>query len=569
MSLCRTLNGLLRDWASSRFPDLASADWALPCQNPQFGHFQTNLAMVAGKKHGRNPRELAAQLAADFASHPRLLPPEVAGPGFVNFRFKNEAVLAAFQALAKDPACGIVPAPKPKTIVVDFSGPNVAKEMHVGHIRSTVLGDTVSRILEALGHWVIRDNHIGDWGTQFGIILLGYKNAGRPSLQGTGAILQIEKLYQETNKACDADPALREQAKQELVKLQNGDAENLALWKEFVDVSMLATGEIYRRLGVRFDHTLGESFFNPWLREVVDELKSRGIARESEGAIVVFFDGNKELKDHPLLVQKSDGAALYATTDLATIRYRVEEWKADTIVYVTDGRQQLHFKQIFAATARWGFGVGLEHVWFGAILGQNKKPLKTREGADVKLRQLLDEAEERARAILLEKRPDLPADRAAEMARVIGLGAIKYADQAQNRNLDYVFDWNKLLAFDGNTAPYLLNAYVRTRSILRKVGNPPPDGTLALEHDLDFDLARKCFEFADIVDLTAREYRPHHLCTYLYELASAYHRFFENCPVGQASGEQLRNSRLLLCKVTGDILQRGLGLLGIETLEEM
>jgi arginyl-tRNA synthetase len=568
VSLCSTLNRHLQGWARANFPELAGADWALPCQNPKFGHFQTNIAMVAGKKFGHNPRELAARLIADFAAHSDLLPAEAAGPGFVNFRFTNEAILAAFQALAQDPACGIAPAAAPRTIAVDFSGPNVAKEMHVGHIRSTVLGDTLSRILEALGHRVIRDNHIGDWGTQFGIILLGYKKAGQPSLEGSDAILEIEKLYQETNRACDAEPGLREQAKQELVKLQNGDAENLALWKKFVDVSMLACGVIYQRLGVRFDHTLGESFFNPWLREVVDDLKARGIARESEGAIVVFFDGNKELADHPLLVQKSDGAALYATTDLATIRYRVREWKTDTIVYVTDGRQQLHFKQIFATTALWGQQVGLEHVWFGAILGENKKPLKTREGADVKLRQLLDEAEERAKAILKEKRPELADDRAADMARVIGLGAIKYADQCQNRNLDYVFDWNKLLAFDGNTAPYLLNAYVRTRSILRKMGSPAA-GTLAFEHELDFELARKCFEFSDILELTAREFRPHHLCAYLYELASTYHRFFENCPVGQASSEQLKNSRLLLCKVSGDVLRRGLNLLGIETLEEM
>ncbi|MEM9400614.1 MAG: arginine--tRNA ligase, partial [Verrucomicrobiota bacterium] len=346
--------------------------------------------------------------------------------------------------------------------------------------------------------------------------------------------------------------------------------ENLEIWQKFIDYSRQAFEIIYKRLDIHFDHTLGESFYNPRLKGVVQDLLEKKIAERSEGAVVVYFKENEQLKDHPFLIEKSDGAALYATTDIATLEYRLAEFKPDRVIYVTDGRQQLHFKQLFAIAEQMNIKLKLEHVWFGAILGQDKKPLKTREGTPVKLKGLLDEAEKRATEILKQKRPDLEEQEVKEKAAVIGLGALKYADQAQNRNLDYVFNWEKLLAFDGNTAPYVLNAYVRTRSILRKAGKKTQEQTkLILQETLEVDLARKILEMDDIAMLVAREGRPHYLCQYLYELASLFHKFFENCPVLKADNEELKNSRLRMCDLTGGALRCGLELLGIQTLEEM
>lgn len=571
MSLFKRIESRVAGWAAAHCPGVSLAGAVKPCQDPRHGHFQANLAMPAAKLLGRNPREIGAELAAWCAADPGLEPPEVAGPGFVNFRFKPEAILEAVTTLRDGGSLGLSPVPAEGTTVIDFSAPNVAKSMHVGHIRSTILGDTLARVLRAIGQPVVTDNHIGDWGTQFGKILLGYKRAGCPPLDPQNAIAQMEKLYQETHKACEADEALLAKAREELVQLQNGDPENLRLWTLFRDYSQKEFDAIYERLGVRFDYTLGESFYNPWLKEVVQDLRARGIARDSEGAAVVFFDDIPELKETPFLVEKSDGAALYATTDLATIRHRVDTFGAKRMIYVTDGRQQLHFKQLFATARRWGYqGVRFEHAWFGSILGKDKKPLKTRDGTPLKLRDLLDEAEKRAGDILQEKRPDLDPAKARNLARIIGIGALKYADQSQNRNLDYVFDWEKLLAFDGNTAPYLINAYVRTRSILRKAGDVPfHDAPLSWEHELDLELARKILDFADVVELVAQELRPHHLCGYLYELASLFHRFFEHCPVLQASRPDLVKSRLQLCQLAGDVLAKGLGLLGIDVVEEM
>lgn len=574
MSLLHRLEPIVLEWVHANCPSLETsgqtASLVQPCKDPRHGHFQSNAAMVAAKVLKKNPRELAAQLAEHCAKNPSLLPPQIAGPGFVNFVFKPEAVAAAAAELLGDARLGIPQTSQPKTIVVDFSSPNVAKSMHVGHIRSTILGASISELYAALGHKVIRDNHLGDWGTQFGIILLGYKLKGQPPLDIDNAIDQMEKLYKETNALCDADENLRAQAREELVKLQSGDPDATRLWKLFIDYSRKDFEKMYARLGVKFDHWLGESFYNPWLKEVVDELLWKKIAEKSEGAVVVFFPENEKMKDKPFLIQKSDGASLYATTDLATVRYRVLEWKSDVIVYVTDGRQQLHFQQLFATCQRWGFGeVKFEHAWFGSILGQDRKPFKTRSGETVKLRDLLDEAETRAAAILKEKRADLDETKARELARVIGIGALKYADQLQNRNLDYIFDWDKLLAFDGNTAPYLINAYVRTRSILRKAEEAVTPGPILLVHALDDELSRKLLDFGDVVTLAAEELRPHHICGYLYDLASLYHRFFEHCPVRQAETPELRASRLRLCRLTGDVLARGLSLLGIQTVEEM
>ncbi|MFZ5807427.1 MAG: arginine--tRNA ligase [Verrucomicrobiota bacterium] len=571
MSLLLHLENLVIEWVKANCPQAApQGNFVTACQDEKFGHFQTNAAMISAKILKKNPRELGQTLADFCAKDFSLKKPQVAGPGFVNFTFKNSAILEAFGEILNDPHLGVAQAKHPLAYVVDFSSPNVAKSMHVGHIRSTILGWSITQTLRALGHTVITDNHLGDWGTQFGKIILGYKRAGCPEWNPENAIAQMEKIYQETHQACEKDDALLEQARQELLKLQSGDKENNRLWHLFIDDSRKEFDAIYARLGVAFDYTLGESFYNPWLKETVEDLRKKKIAEESQGATAIFFSGIKELEDKPFLIEKSDGAALYATTDLATVRYRAKEFKLDGIIYVTDGRQQLHFAQLFNAARRWGYDkIKFEHVWFGSILGKDKKPLKTREGTPIKLKELLDEAESRSLAILKEKRPDLAPGKATLLARVIGIGALKYADLMQNRNLDYVFDWDKLLAFEGNTAPYLINAYVRTRSILRKADAEPQPLPLVGEHALDFDLMRKLMDFGDVVTLTAQELRPHYICTYLYELASLFHRFFENCPVLKASSENLKNTRLQLCQTTGSILQKGLFLLGIETVEEM
>jgi len=570
MSLHTHLESAIGDWIKANGLAISGGPWVKACQDERFGHFQTNIAMVAGKSLKKNPREVAQQLVELFGKRADLAKVDIAGPGFVNFTFTSEAIAGSLLALRQDTHLGIAQAGTARKVVIDFSAPNVAKEMHVGHIRSTVLGETLARLMTAQGHTVIRDNHIGDWGTQFGKIILGYKQAGKPPLTVENAIEEMERLYKDAHAACEKDAALMEQARLELVKLQNGDEENVALWKKFRELSQAAFDQIYERLDTHFDYTLAESFYNPWLNEVVEELLAKGIAKEDKGAAVIYFD-EPELKDHPFLVRKSDGAALYSTTDLATIRYREREFSADTLVYVTDGRQQLHFKQLFATAKRWGYDKqDFEHVWFGAIMGADNKPLKTRDGTPIKLRNLLDEAEARAAKILREKRSEISEQQAALMAKVIGIGALKYADQAQNRNLDYVFDWDRMLAFDGNTAPYLLNAYVRTRSILRKAGSPlGPLTSFELKEQTEQDLARKLLAFGDIVQVAVQEYRPHHVCGYLFETAALFHRFFEHCPVLKAESESLKNSRLHICQLTGDVLKRGLYLLGIQTLEEM
>jgi arginyl-tRNA synthetase len=573
-----------------------------PCPDPRHGDFQTNVAMVHGKLMKVNPVELARQLGDVIFVRDIAEKPEIAGPGFLNFRLKLEYLAEQVTQRLGDDRLGIPTAAQPEIIVIDYSGPNIAKEMHVGHLRSTILGDALARIYSFLGHRVIADNHLGDWGTGFGMILLGYKREGDPALLQTDPFGHLERIYQKIQAEAKADESLREAAKRELVLLQQGDAENRKLWEQFRKFSLEALDVIYQRLGVQFDYTLGESFYNDMLAGVVDDLLKRFIARESEGAVAIFSDGKLPPKDdpflvskggefleNPLLIRKSDGGYNYATTDLATIRYRHEEFKAQRAIYVVDGRQQMHFHQLFAAAKRWGFeDMKMEHVWFGTILGPDKKPMKTKEGDNVKLKALLDEAEERAAKILdeklkaqqarLEERAgDAPTDARIEMAehqrvalaRVVGLGALKYADLAQNRNLDYVFNWDKLLAFDGNTAPYILNAYVRTRSVFRKAGlSEAPKADVKLTEPAEAALAAKLLNFADSVSLAADEYRPHYLCLYLFELATLFHKFWEHCPMLSAAADA-RDSRLVLCDLTGRTLRQGLNLLGIGVTEQM
>ncbi len=565
MSLRAELEQRVSAWAATHFPNLPAEPWVRPCLDERHGHFQTHVAMVAAKATRQNPRELAEQLARECEPPEGWEKPSVAGAGFVNYRVGMEAVGRAVDALRQDPNLGIPRVSQPENIVVDFSSPNIAKAMHVGHIRSTLLGDSLARLLRRLGHQVTRVNHLGDWGTQFGKLLLAYRAAGRPPIQADHAIDQLEDFYKKGHQEAEADPAKMNQARAELAALQDGDPERLKDWRLFCEGSAEHFRKIYERLGVRFDSIRGESAYHEDLPKVVQSLLQKNIAEASQGAVVVR---NPAIAEEPYLIRKSDGAFLYATTDLAAIQYRTEELKSDRIIYVTDSRQQLHFRWLFDTAKRWGCRAELEHVWFGTVLGPDRKPLKSRDGTPLKLIELLNEAKDRATTILKSKRPDLPPDDLEAKAELLGIASLKYADQLPNRNLDYVFTWEKLLAFDGNTAPYILNAYVRTRSILRKAGiQQRPTGQIKIAQPEEELLARLLLRFGDAVELAAADRKPHHLCGYLYELAGQYHRFFEACPVLQLPA--LRDSRLTLVGLTGDVLREGLGLLGIPTLEEM
>jgi len=599
------------------FSPVQPAPYVRPCPDARHGDFQTNAALVQAKEAKANPRDLAAKLAEAIDLGDVAEKPEIAGPGFLNFRLKPDYLARQVTQRWLDTRLGVSPAAHPETLVIDYSSPNIAKEMHVGHLRSTILGDALARLYCFLGHTVIADNHIGDWGTGFGMILLGYKREGDPKKLEEDPFGHLEAIYKKIQEEAKADAAVQEAAKRELVLLQQGDAGNRKLWEQFNKYSLEALDVIYQRLGVQFDHTLGESFYNDMLAGVVEDLVKKGIARESEGAVAIFSQGklpqkddpffvskNGEYVENPLLVRKSDGGFNYATTDLATIRYRHNEFKARRVIYVVDGRQQMHFNQLFDAARRWGYDdMTFEHVWFGTILGPDKKPMKTKSGENIKLKALLAEAEERAAQIITDKKREAQAKMAASggetalgrhvdmtdaqrtsLARIIGLGALKYADLAQNRNLDYVFSWEKLLAFDGNTAPYLQNAYVRTRSIFRKAGEATIteifqkvrdvadiDSTrpaIYLSEPAELELARKLLDFGDSVQMAAEEYRPHYLCLYLFELATLFHRFWEHCPVLTAE-DAVRNSRLVLCDLTGRTLAQGLNLLGIDVVEQM
>jgi arginyl-tRNA synthetase len=569
----------------------------------RFGDYQSNVAMLLAKQQKANPRQVAQQIIDKLDVADISATPEIAGAGFINFRLKPEWLVAQFGRLIADDRLG-VPAPaQPKKFVIDFSSPNVAKPMHIGHIRSTILGDALARIAAFVGHSVVRDNHIGDWGTQFGMLLLGWKTQLNREALKADPIGEMERLYRSISPQCDEkkpefNAEVRTAARQELVKLQEGDEENLAIWHEMQKLSQVQFDEIYARLGVKFDVMLGESFYNPQLKGIVDDLRARGIAVESEGAWCVFSDGATkpeedpfQIKDkdgwkaNPALVQKYDGAFNYTTTDLATLEYRLKTWSPDEILVLTDGRQQLHFRQVIAIFRRWhpelAGTVRMSHVWFGAILGADGKPFKTRSGDTVKLAELLDEAEERAFAVVTEKAKERaqaaggdgelqPEAERREIARIVGLGAVKYADLLPNRQSDYIFSWDKMLSFQGNTAPYLQYSYVRIRSIFRKGGEE--SGTQPSEVNLaepaEFALAKKLLQFGEVLPLVLDDYRPNLLANYLYELAATFHSFFESCPVLKSEGVT-RASRLALCDVTARVLKQGLGLLGIEVPERM
>ena len=539
--------------------------------NPAFGDFQANAAMVAAKQLRKNPREVAAEILSHLQVEDLCEPPQIAGAGFINFKILNAALDEALLAVQKDERLGVAPVQKPKRIIIDFSSPNVAKPMHVGHIRSTILGDSLTRIARFLGHHVITDNHIGDWGTQFGKVIYGWKNFLNREALDAAPIEELVRLYREVNALEENDPALRDTVRGELVKLQQGDAENLAIWEQAVALSWKEFERLYALLEINFDERLGESFYNDALGPLVQRLLASGIAEESNGAICIFFRDIPSLEEKPCLIRKSDGGFLYGTTDLATLEYRQERWKPDAIWYVVGVPQQLHFEQIFAAARRIGITSDLRHVAFGSILGEDRKMMKTRSGENVELGGLLHEAMDRALAVVVEKNPDLPAEEQQEVARVIGLGAVKYSDLMQHRLSDYLFSWDKMLSFQGNTAPYLQNAYVRIQSIFRKATESGIDATPApimIQNPAERALALQILQFGEVLHAVLEDQRPNLLCLYLYELADHFHRFYEACPILKSEPE-VRSSRLALAEVTGRVLKEGLSLLGISVPERM
>jgi arginyl-tRNA synthetase len=636
-------------------------------QDPKFGDYQANMAMPLAKRLGRPPRQIAAEIVARLDVSDLCAPPEIAGPGFINLRMQDRWLIERLTAALGDPRLGVAPVARPRTFVIDFSAPNVAKPMHVGHIRSTVIGDALCRVLRFLGHNVISDNHIGDWGTQFGMILYGYKHflnadayrqnpveelarlyrlvrriwdyqerqfqldekknfaeVQRGALEGirqderqgrqgagAGAKKALEDLARLEGEVAEIEAALQhdredvefssiaeahhatiaESVLAETAKLHAGDEENRRLWSEFLPHCEDEISRMYRRLGVTFDHALGESFYEDRLAAVVEELLGRGIARESDGAVCIFFDGI----DTPMLVRKKDGAFLYGTTDLATIRYRMETWYPDAILYVVDHRQSLHFKQLFAAARLLGYrDVELQHVSFGTVLGDDGRPFKTRAGDTVGLESLLDEAVRRALEIVSandDAKPEgreLSDEQRQQVAERVGIAALKYADLSQNRTSDYVFSYDKMLAMSGNTATYMQYAYARVRSIFSKgnidvaalrAGTVPifasakmglsPSAPISLESPAERALAVELHRFCEALDMAAADYRPNQLTAYLFDLANRYSTFFEQCHVLRAPNEALRHSRLLLCDLTARTIQKGLELLGIEVVEKM
>ena len=542
-----------------------------PAADTRFGDYQTNAAMVAAKGLKKNPREVAASILTHLKVEDLCKAPTVAGAGFINFTVLDTALSDAVNQVGRDERLGVEAVPKPKTIIIDFSSPNVAKPMHVGHIRSTILGDSLSRIARRLGHRVITDNHIGDWGTQFGKVIYGWKHFLDKDALEQAPIAELVRLYREVNALEENDPAIKETVRHELVRLQQGDIENLGIWKQAVALSWKEFERLYGLLGITFDERLGESFYNDALGPLVERLLAEKIAEVSEGAVCIFFPGSPELEEKPCLIRKSDGGFLYATTDLATLEYREARWKPDAVWYVTGAPQQLHFEQVFASARRLGVTTDLRHIAFGSILGEDRKMMKTRSGENVELGGLLAEAIERALAVVAEKNPDLPKEEQEKVAGIIGLGAVKYADLMQHRLTDYVFSWEKMLSFQGNTAPYLQNAYVRIRSIFRKavaegISTEPAPVTIA--DPAERALALQLLQFGEILHTVLEDQRPNLLCLYLYELADRFHRFYEACPILKSEGS-VRSSRLSLAGVTAEVLKTGLSLLGIGVPERM
>ncbi|EPF7526389.1 arginine--tRNA ligase [Salmonella enterica subsp. enterica serovar Typhimurium] len=543
----------------------------------QFGDYQANGMMAVAKKLGMAPRQLAEQVLTHLDLSGIASKVEIAGPGFINI-FLEPAFLAeqVQQALASD-RLG-VSQPTRQTIVVDYSAPNVAKEMHVGHLRSTIIGDAAVRTLEFLGHHVIRANHVGDWGTQFGM-LIAWLEKQQQENAGDMALADLEGFYRDAKKHYDEDEAFAERARNYVVKLQSGDTYFREMWRKLVDITMTQNQITYDRLNVTLtrDDVMGESLYNPMLPGIAADLKAKGLAVESEGATVVFLDEFKNKEGDPMgvIIQKKDGGYLYTTTDIACAKYRYETLHADRVLYYIDSRQHQHLMQAWTIVRKAGYvpdSVPLEHHMFGMMLGKDGKPFKTRAGGTVKLADLLDEALERARRLVAEKNPDMPADELEKLANAVGIGAVKYADLSKNRTTDYIFDWDNMLAFEGNTAPYMQYAYTRVLSVFRKANideQALASAPVIISEDREAQLAARLLQFEETLTVVAREGTPHVMCAYLYDVAGLFSGFYEHCPILSAENDAVRNSRLKLAQLTAKTLKLGLDTLGIETVERM
>ncbi|EIC13991.1 arginine--tRNA ligase [Kingella kingae] len=540
-----------------------------PAKDAKHGDFQINGVMGAAKKAGQNPRELAQKVADELHGKGAIASAEVAGPGFINLRLAADFLAENLNS----GSLNIEKTPNPQTVVIDYSSPNLAKEMHVGHLRSSIIGDSLARVLAFLGHNVIRQNHVGDWGTQFGMLVAYLVEQQQDNAEFK--LADLEQFYRNAKVRFDEDAAFADLAREYVVKLQGGDAAVLALWQQFVEISLQHAEAVYAKLGLKLQRAdvAGESSYNDDLQNVIDELTAKGLAVESDGAKVVFLDEfkNKDGEPAAFIVQKQGGGFLYATTDFACMRYRVGKLGANRLMYVVDTRQDLHFKQLFSASRKAGWlpeNVSAEFIGFGTMMGKDGKPFKTRSGDTVKLVDLLDEAVERATALVREKNADLSAEEVAQIGEVVGIGAVKYADLSKNRTSDYVFDWDNMLSFEGNTAPYLQYAYTRVQSVFKKAGEWNVQAALKLEQPLEQQLAVELLKFEDVVASVAETSYPHYLAAYLYQLATLFSRFYEVCPILKAEGD-VRDSRLKLAKLTAETMRTGLDLLGIDVLEVM
>lgn len=551
-------------------------------QDLRFGDYQANTAMVLAKRLKMNPRELATQLVEKMETQ-GLAECEIAGPGFINFKLTNLAWSQKVKEILGDENLGVNTAESPRNIIIDFSSPNVAKPMHVGHIRSTIIGDTLSRVARFLGHKVITDNHIGDWGTQFGKVIYGWKNFLNEDALKEDALAELLRLYKSVHESSKDDEAIADACRDELVKLQQGDEENFKIWKVCVELSVEGLQKIYDRLDISFDHWLGESFYNEMMESAVDGLIKAGIARESEGAICVFSGGelpekkdpfrinrDGEWQDIPMIVRKKDGGYGYAASDIATIDYRLKEWNAEEILYVVDARQAAHFNQLFDIAKRRGIEAQMEHVSFGTINGKDGKPLKTREGDLPQLEDILTDAITAAANVLEEKSGHLPDEEKKELAETIGIGSVKFFELSHHRSSDYIFDLEKMVALQGDTAPYLMYSLVRVKSIFRKLDQQPDlsDITPEITEEAEIHLSRMLSRFGEVLPTVLEGYKPNALSSYLIELARSFHSFFEACPVLKSEGN-VQLTRLALCEATAQVLSQGLNLLGIKAPERM
>ena len=577
-TLKHTLNQLVGE-ALSTVSGLADCDPnVITASQPGFGDYQSNGVMSIAKKVATNPRQLASDVAEKITAdaNPLIAKLEVAGPGFINIHLSNAALMQRASEIYSGTRKLIPTANKAEKIVVDYSSPNLAKEMHVGHLRGTIIGDCLARVLERQGHEIIRQNHVGDWGTQFGM-LISYMRELRAS-QGNlpTELSDLESFYRAAKERFDADPTFADTARRSVVKLQSGDADHLVAWQQFIDESLKHCQELYDKLNVTLSRKdlKAESFYNKDLEGVVKKLEDASLLSISNGARCVFmqeFTG-KDGNPLPVIIQKTDGGYLYATTDLAAVQFRSLNLKAERSLYVVDARQSLHFQQVFAVARKAGFAsknISLEHIAYGTMMGSDGRPFKTRSGDTIKLVDLIDEAIRRAHELVSRKNPGLDEATYLEIAEKVGIAAVKYADLSKNRTSDYVFDWSSMLSFEGNTAPYLMYAYARIRSILKKQdSNLNSLQITSVSEPAERNLLLKIMQLPEVVDIVARDCYPNLLCNYLYELAGFFMRFYESCPILKADA-QLRDSRLALSALTANTLKLGLDLLGIETLEKM